>query len=109
MAKELTDIIKAAADVRDETVMQKNTATRVGGVLTERLCQTTQPQRYMPPLGGGRGFFAVLQQGRQGKEPRAVAPLNQNKPVAQGMGGELRLDSLRVGEQADGRQRLGRF
>lgn len=34
MAKELTDIIKAAAEVRDETAMQKNTATRVGGVLT---------------------------------------------------------------------------
>lgn len=35
MAKELTDIIKAAAEVRDETAMQKNTATRVGGVLTD--------------------------------------------------------------------------
>lgn len=35
MAKELTDIIKAAAEVRDETAMQQNTATRVGGVLTD--------------------------------------------------------------------------
>ena len=35
MAKELTDILKAAAEVRDETAMQKNTATRVGGVLTD--------------------------------------------------------------------------
>ena len=35
MAKELTDIIKAAAVVRDETAMQQNTATRVGGVLTD--------------------------------------------------------------------------
>ena len=30
MAKELTDIIKAAAEVRDETAIQQNTATRVG-------------------------------------------------------------------------------
>lgn len=35
MAKELTDIIKAAAEVWDETAMQQNTATRVGGVLTD--------------------------------------------------------------------------
>ena len=35
MAKELTDILKAAAEVRDETAMQQNTATRVGGVLTD--------------------------------------------------------------------------
>lgn len=35
MAKELTDILKAAAEVWDETAMQKNTATRVGGVLTD--------------------------------------------------------------------------
>ena len=35
MAKELTYIIKAAAEVRDETAMQQNTATRVSGVLTQ--------------------------------------------------------------------------
>lgn len=35
MAKELTDILKAAAQVRDETASQQNTATRVGGVLTD--------------------------------------------------------------------------
>lgn len=35
MAKELTDILKAAAEVRDETALQQNTATRVGGVLTD--------------------------------------------------------------------------
>ena len=35
MATELTDILKAAAEVRDETAMQQNTATRVGGVLTD--------------------------------------------------------------------------
>ena len=35
MAKELTDIIKAAAVVRDETAAEQNTATRVGGVLTD--------------------------------------------------------------------------
>ena len=35
MAKELTDILHAAAQVRDETASQQNTATRVGGVLTD--------------------------------------------------------------------------
>ena len=35
MAKELTDILKAAAVVRDETVADKNTASRVGSVLAD--------------------------------------------------------------------------
>lgn len=35
MAKELTDIIKAAAVVRDETAAEQNTATRVGSVLAD--------------------------------------------------------------------------
>ena len=35
MAKELIDILKAAAEVRDETALQQNTATRVGSVLTD--------------------------------------------------------------------------
>ena len=35
MAKELTDILKAAAVVRDETAAQQNTAERVGGILCD--------------------------------------------------------------------------
>ena len=35
MAKELTDILEAAAVVRDETAAQQNTAERVGGILCD--------------------------------------------------------------------------
>ena len=35
MAKELEDIFREAAEVRDETIAEHNTAQRVGGVLTE--------------------------------------------------------------------------
>lgn len=35
MAKELTDILKAAAVVRDETVADKNTASLLGSVLAD--------------------------------------------------------------------------